>query len=130
MQIQWCVVGLAGNFYKYIYRVHNGWQIKKDGETFGWYEDIRDALFDRDRLVNCNWDIEEFVWLPETENPYLNIRLPHYSLNRWRQYIYPNKKSFRVCKRIDGELKCFGTYKTLDEAMDKRDELIEKGWCL
>lgn len=117
------------NFYRYIYPKHNGYQIIKNNTYYGWYDDIRWALYDRDRLEDCNWDYEEFVWLPETENKYLSMRLPPKECNNWRQYVYPNKKSFRVVKRIDGVLKCFGTYKTLDEALDKRDELIKNGWC-
>ena len=122
------MVGLAGNFYKYIYPVHNGWQIKKDGETFGWYEDIRDALFDRDRLVDCNWDIEEFVWLPERPNPYHNMRLPPKELDRPRQYVYARNSGFQIQKKINGEVKHFGMFKTLDEALKKRDELIKNNW--
>ena len=116
------------NFYRYIYKKYNGYQITKDNQHYGWYDDLRWALYDRDRLEECNWDYEEFVWLPETENPYLHIRLPPNNCNRWMQYIYPNKKSYRVSKRINGELIHFGTYQSLDEAMDRRDELIKKGW--
>ena len=118
-----------GKFYRYIYPHHNGYQIKKDNIHYGWYDDIRWALFDRDRLEAVNWDFEEFVWLPEKDNQYLTMRLPPRELDRWRQYVYVSTKGFRIQKKINGELKYFGTFKTLDEALDRRDELIKNGWC-
>ena len=119
---------MAGNFYKYIYKQHKGYSIRKNGIHYGYYEDIRDALFDRDRLIDCDWDIEEWVWLPERENPYKNIRLPPKELDRARQYVYKNTRGFSIKKKINGELKYFGTYPTLDEALSKRDELIKNRW--
>lgn len=118
-----------GRFYRYIYPHHNGYQIKKDNIHYGWYDDIRWALFDRDRLESVNWDFEEFVWLPERDNPYLTMKLPPRELDRWRQYVYVSTKGFRIQKKINGKLKYFGTFKTLDEALDKRNELMQKGWC-
>lgn len=118
-----------GKFYKYIYPHHNGFQIKKDNVHYGWYPDIRTALFDRDRLVECNWDLEEFVWLPEKDNPYEHMRLPPRELDRHRQYVYPDINGrFRIIKRINGKPKHFGNYETLEEALDKRDELIRNDW--
>jgi hypothetical protein len=117
------------NFYKYIYKRHNGYQILKNNEAYGWYEDITDALYDRDRLVEVDWDIQTWCELPERENPYKHMRLPPYGLDRHRQYVYPTLQgTFRIIKTVDGVKKYFGSYKTLDEALDKRDELIKRGW--
>lgn len=121
--------GYNGRFYRYIYPYHNGFSIKKDNIHYGWYDDIRWALFDRDRLEQVDWDIEEFVWLKEIDNPYLYIKLPPRELDRWRQYVYVGTNGFRIQKKVNGVLKSFGTYKTLDEALDKRDELVANGWC-
>lgn len=118
----------SGKFYRYIYPYHNGFRIKKDNIHYGWYDDIRWALFDRDRLEKVNWDIEEFVWLPETDNPYLHMKLPPKELDRQRQYVYVGTKGFRIQKKVNGKLKSFGTYETLNEALDKRDELIRRNW--
>ena len=115
-------------FYRYIYERYGGYQIQKDNEHYGWYDDIRWALFDRDRLEQVDWDLEEFVWLPEKPNPYLDIELPPEDLDRHRQYIYLNTKGFRIMKNIDGEVKYFGTYPTLDEAIKVRNELMRNGW--
>lgn len=117
-----------GRFYRYISEEHGGYRIKKNNIHYGWYDDIRWALFDRDRLESCDWDIEEFVWLPEKENPYLNMKLPPKELDRWRQYISIGNGGFRITKRINGKQEYFGTYKTMDEAIKVRDTLIKNGW--
>ena len=120
---------MTGRFYRYIHQHHNGYQIRKDGIHYGWYDNIYDALFDRDRLEQCQWDLEEFVWLPERPNKYLGIPLPPRELDRYRQYIYPSAHGgFRIQKTINGKVKYFGTYKSLDEAIQKRDELIRNDW--
>ena len=116
-----------GNFYRYIYKDRNGYSIKKNNIHYGWYNDIRLALHDRDILKDCDWDLGEFVYI-ERENKYLHMRLPPYGLDRWRQYVYASDGGFRIYKTIDGKRKYFGTYKTLEEALDRRDELIRNGW--
>jgi hypothetical protein len=116
------------DFYKYIYEKNGGYQIIKDNVYYGWYPDIRWALHDRDSLISCDWDLGEFVYI-ERENKYLHMRLPPRGLKRANQYVYRNNGSFRIQKKINGVLKQFGSYKTLDEALTKRDELIENGWC-
>lgn len=118
----------TGRFYRYIYQDYNGFRIIKNNESYGWYDNLPDALYDRDRLESCDWDIEEFVWLPEQENPYKHMDLPPKELDRWRQYIYPCNNGFRIMKRINNKQHYFGTYKTMDEAIRKRNELIEKEW--
>lgn len=117
-------------FYRYIYESHNGYRIIYQGESYGWYDDIRWALYDRDRLESCNWDYGEFIMKDETDNPYLGMRLPKHNLRHWRQYIYPNGKSWRIAKRSNNELKVYGTFKTLDEAIKMRDKLIENEWII
>ncbi len=117
-------------FYRYIYPHHNGWRILKDNVHYGYYEDIADALIDRDNLERCDWDLGEWVYIEPTHNPYKHMRLPSYAygLRRPRQYIYWNGFNFYIKKKINGRIKYYGTFKTLDEAIDKRDELIEKEW--
>lgn len=117
-----------GKFYRYIYKKHNGFQIQYKGTHYGWYDDIRWALYDRDKLESCNWDLEEFVWLPESYNKYLDMPLPPRELDNYRQYISVKGNSFQVVKRINGKQEYFGSYKSLEEAIKVRDELIKKGW--
>ena len=114
-------------FYRYITKRNNGWQLRKDGEHYGWYEDIEDALFDRDRLEQVEWDMSIFVELPEIPNPYYHIRLPPYEEVR-SSYIQHLPERWRVQKRIDGKMSYFGTYDSFEEAEKRRNELIKNGW--
>ena len=57
------------------------------------------------------------------------MRLPPFGLDRPQKYVYWNGKRFYIRKNINGEKKYFGTYNTLNEALDERDKLIENGWC-
>ena len=116
------------DFYRYIYPHNNGYQIKKNEVHYGWYDNIYDALFDRDRLEECNWDFEEFVWLPPKENYYKGVVLPPRGLRRPRQNIYPYGKRWRIAKRINGDLHEFGVYDSLEEAISIRNKLMECDW--
>ena len=119
---------LDDNFYKYIYRVGNGYQIQKDGVGYGYYEDICDALYERDDLIECNWDIEEWVWIQPHLNKYKYMILPPLGLKRWKQYIYRNGNGWRIQKKIDGELKQYGYYDKLEDAIKERNRLMESEW--
>lgn len=44
------------------------------------------------------------------------------------KFIYRVNEYYRVSKSINGELKNFGHYNTLDEAISVRDELIRNNW--
>ena len=124
----WGGDGITGKFYRYIYERYNGYQIFKDNIHYGWYEDIRDALHDRDILEDCNWDLGEFVYI-ERENKYKHMTLPPRELDRQMQYVYRhNNGGFYIQKKIDGVLRYFGHYKTLNEALKRRDELIKNNW--
>ena len=102
--------------------------IEKNHIHYGWYTDIRWALYDRDRLIEVDWDLGEWVYLPERENKYLHMELPPKNLKRWRQYIYPDNNQFRIIKTINGKKKYFGRYNTIDEAIKRRNELMECDW--
>ena len=81
-------------------------------------------------LESCNWDLGEFVYI-ERENKYKNMILPPKELDRQMQYVYRTiDGKFRIQKKVDGELRHYGYFKTLKEALKKRDELIEKEWVL
>lgn len=118
---------MTGKFYRYIYEQDNGFRIIKDNEHYGWYDNIRDALHDRDMLESCDWDLGEFVYI-EKENKYKNMILPPKELDRQMQYVYKANGGFRIQKKLNGELKHFGYFKTLKEALEKRDWLIENNW--
>lgn len=157
---------MSKNFYKYIEKRGNSYRIIKNGEngveSYGTYSKITDALYERDRLIEANWDWDALTTLEETENFYENMKLPRVVcessyiqsfhekfkvyLKRECKGVFTSKKEadkfakaiggrvvsidkrYRVQKRIDGKVKHFGYYKSLEEAKKRRDELIENGW--
>lgn len=127
---------MGRNFYKYIVKRKDGtYRITNGYEFFGTYDDITDALHDRDLLIESDWDIAEVMAQDEKPNKYKTMELPEW--NR-KPRIYDdryitkqksgNKTYFKVQKTIDGEQKCFGYFKTYEEAVDKRDELERNNW--
>ena len=116
------------DFYKYIVKKQNGsYSITYQGKEYGNYQDITDALYDRDLFVDCDWDITEANARDEKPNRYKNMKLPPS-----RRYItlsrQGSRKYYVVRKTIDGEQVFFGKYKTFDEAVERRDELEANGW--
>ena len=49
------------SFYRNITKRGDKYQLRKNGEHYGYYDQIEDALFDRDRYEQCDWDMELFV---------------------------------------------------------------------
>lgn len=113
-------------FYRYIIRRNKGYQILKNNEHYGWYENIEDALFDRDRLEQCDWNFSVFVELPEIPNPYSHMTLPPFEKAK-STYIQHLPEKWRVLKRIDGKMCYFGTFDSFEEAEEHRNQLIIKG---
>ena len=113
-------------FYRYIYRQGDGYCIKKNNEYYGEYDKLEEALFDRDRLIQTNWDVSLWLELPDMPNPYYHIELPPF--NHDMTGITRVSKPYRVQKRINGKVKYFGAYATYDEAKQRRDELISNNW--
>lgn len=123
----------VNDLYRYVYESNNGYIIQKNHEHYGWYPELSDALYERDRLEECNWDLGEWVYMQDNKNKYESMKLPprDLGLKRPRQYIYLNAcGNWRIQKKIDGRLHQFGTFKTLDEAIKVRDELIRNEWVL
>lgn len=114
------------NFYRYIYESNDGYAIKKDNEHYGWYDDVRWALYDRDMLEQVDWDMSVFVELPEYPNPYLHMKLPEFKKSF--EYITHVPERFIVRKWINGKNIHFGSYKTLEEAIKRKEELDKNGW--
>lgn len=152
-----------GGFYKYIVKSKNSYRIIKDNVDYGSFSRLTDALYERDRLIKCNWDWEASLELEETENLYEKMsRLPpfiheysyihevsqSYQVHKGREYcgtfnnkadayayarmiggrVIPTHKRYRIQKSIDGKSRYFGQFKTLEEAQEVRDRLIENGW--
>ena len=113
-------------FYRYIYKQGKGWRIIYKGEHDGWYDDLPTCLYDRDRLEQADWDIQTWTEMPEVPNPYEHIQLPEY--HRGFEHITHLPERWRVQKKIDGKVKYFGTYDTLEEAEERVLWLDEHGW--
>ena len=115
-------------FYRYIYKRNNGYQIQYKNEHYGWYPDLPTALYDRDRLEQCDWNMSIFVELPELPvNPYEHMDLPPF--DKTGEYIVFVPARYRVVRKINGKQKYYGTFKSLDEAREVRDYLeATNGW--
>lgn len=123
---------MTGNFYKHIYRAGDNFRIIKNGVHYGWFDNVRDALYERDRLIECDWDLVEWVYLEETHNPYSDIILPPFDSNikHLKQYISFDSINnvWKIRKSINGKQKNFGNFIKLNDALKRRNELIECDW--
>ena len=81
---------------------------------YGYYSSLRSAIRNRDKLISNGWDASK-----------LNNII--YSKEETK-YIAKVGNLFRISKHIDGEIRHFGHYSTLDEAIEIRDKLISNGW--
>ena len=81
---------------------------------FGFYNNYRLAVRVKDKLID-NWNSNDFDYLETFQK-------------KDTRYIVRAGKSFRINKSINGVLKTFGYYKTLDKAIAVRDKLIENNW--
>ena len=108
---------------------YGAYDIIKNGKSYGTYDDIRDAMHDRDILMDCDWDMTEMCARDEIPNKYKDMELPPS-----RKYITEKRQGNRVYytirKTINGVRCYFGHYKTFEDAVKKRDELEEIGWCV
>lgn len=105
-----------GEYGKYIRKTGNQFTIEKiiDGErlNYGTFSHLIEAIAERDRLVEENWEIED------------------YSINsgKYGKYIVFNGTYYIIQKTIDGKIKNFGSYKDLEKAIEERNRLILDGW--
>lgn len=84
------------DFYKYIIRRKNSFEIKKGNEKFGTYSRLADALYERDRLIESNWDWDDYLQLEETDNFYEHMELPPFFHDS--SYIYKRPQTYVVIK--------------------------------
>lgn len=152
-------------FYKNIYLINRKYYIYKDNESYGGFNTLPEALYERDKLIKCGWDWENYVEAPETLNNYIHMELPPFSheakfitheKEKWmvygkgRKYKYygqydskekaneiaekyngrliHRKSRYRVQRHINGEPIIFGYFDNLEDAINKRNELILTGW--
>ena len=118
--------------YHNIYKRNNGtYQIIKNNKTYGHYNNLVDALQERDDLESVGWDVDLLCDLSMPRpNKYEGIELPPFE--HIPQYISIetiNNKSKFVIRYLSGsKRKRYGSYTTLEEAEKVRDLLIENDW--
>ena len=79
---------------------------------FGYYRSHRLALKARDKLIYDKSINFEDINFNEKDT----------------RYIVPVRNSYRISKAINGKIKYFGHYRTLEKAIEVRDELIKNNW--
>ena len=102
---------------KYIRKRNGVYFIQKhiNGELkcFKSSKSLKEAVEFRDKLIENNWRDNGQLGIEELDD---------------NRYIYPSGKSFQLKKYVNGKLRYFGTFKTLEEAIKARDELIKNNW--
>lgn len=110
----------TGKYGKYITKSGEQYRISKymNGkyELFGYYDTLEEATEVRDLLVKNNWDITS---VQDHLNPDRAI---------YRKFNKGEVKAYEIMKRIDGEMKYFGSYSTIEEARRVRDTLEANRW--
>lgn len=102
---------------RYIYKRNGFYYIMKsiNGEYkyFKGSLSLKEAVEFRDKLIEDNWRDDGQLGIVELDDD---------------RYIYSVGNSFQLKKRINGKTKHFGTFKTLEEAIKARNELIVNNW--
>ena len=102
---------------RYIYKRNGFYYILKsvNGEYkyFKGSTSLKEAVEFRDKLIENNWRDNGQLKIEELED---------------NRYIYSVGNSFQLKKYIKGKTKHFGTFKTLEEAIKARNELIMNNW--
>lgn len=102
---------------KYIAKVGKKFRVQKgiNGKTvvFGTYETLEEATIARDKFESENWK-----------------NVPERSGTGSHKYIHNTSRGYAIYKRIKGEVKYFGSFKTLEDAIKERDILIQNNWQL
>ena len=105
------------NDMRYIYKRKGFYYIQKsiNGEYkyFKGSTSLKEAIEFRDKLIENNWRCNEQLKIEELDD---------------NRYIYPVGNSFQLKKYVNGKTKHFGTFKTLEEAIKARNELIKNNW--
>ena len=102
---------------KYIRKRNGSYFIQKhiNGELkcFKCSKSLKEAVEFRDKLIENNWCDNGQLGIEELDDI---------------GYIYSVGISFQLKKCVNGESRHFGTFKTLEEAIKARDELIKNNW--
>jgi len=100
-------------FYRYIVKQGDKYRIIRNGEDYGSYRRLADALYERDRLIAVDWDWELSMELPETPNNYIHIDLPPF--DHQPTHITEDKEVW-IVRGHGKRQKYYGRYPTEEEA--------------
>lgn len=127
------------DIYCYIYRktLKDGtpvYRIIKDQTDYGSFKVLEEALHERDMLMECGWNWDKLCEHEWTENKYYDMVLPDFYNGRTKYIVKCKNRSgskvkYCIRKKIDGKLRRFGRYDSLDDAILMRDKLIAHDWC-
>ena len=102
---------------KYIRKRNGIYFIQKhiNGELkhFKGSKSLKETIEIRDKLIENNWRDNGQLRIEELDD---------------NRYIYQSGKSFQLKKYVNGKSRHFGTFKTLEEAIKARNELIKNNW--
>ena len=102
---------------RYIYKRNGLYFVQKhiNGELkcFKSSKSLKETVEFRDKLIENNWRDNGQLGIVELDD---------------NRYIYSVNNSFQLKKYINGENRHFGTFKTLEEAIKARNELIMNNW--
>ena len=87
--------------------------IRKGNELYGECKTLEEALYERDRLIGCDWDWETYVGLPDTPNGYIHIDLPPFEHKA--TYVTHIKEYWTVVSKGKNP-KYYGCYPSVEEA--------------
>ena len=87
--------------------------INGEFKCFKCSKSLKETVELRDKLIENNWRDYGQLGIVELDDT---------------QYIYSVGNSFQLKKYINGKTIHFGTFKTLEEAIKARDELIKNNW--
>ena len=102
------------NFYRFIFLIDRLYYIIKNGENYGGYKRLEDALYERDSLITVDWDWDLSMELPETQNPYEQINLPPFHHNP--THITVDNECW-VVRGTGREQKYYGRFLSEEEAI-------------
>ena len=102
------------SFYRHIFKREDKYMVRKGDESYGTFDTLAEALFERDRFIAVDWNWDKYVELAETPNNYIHIDLPpfHHSPS----FIAEINESWMV-RGYGRRQKYYGTYKTEEEAV-------------
>ena len=99
---------------RYIYQYCDKFHVVYKSKTFGVFANLLEAINLRNNLVN-----DGLVIIKKRGRPFKNYET---------RYIARKDGSFVIKKNIDGKSEHFGTFHSLEDAMEERDFLESIDW--